>query len=30
MTLQQALDMGKLHLATHTRQIRRLETLTKH
>jgi len=29
MTLQQVLDMGKLHLATHTRQIRRLEVLTK-
>jgi hypothetical protein len=30
MTLQQTLDMGKLHLSTHTRQIRRLEILTKH
>ena len=30
MTMQQVLDMGKLHLATHTRQIRRLESLTKH
>jgi hypothetical protein len=30
MTMQQVLHMGKLHLATHTRQIRRLETLTKH
>jgi len=30
MTMQQVLDMGKLHLATHTRQIRRLEVLTKH
>ena len=30
MTMQQVLDMGKLHLATHTRQIRRLEILTKH
>jgi hypothetical protein len=30
MTLQQVLDMGRLHLATHTRQIRRLESLTKH
>ena len=30
MTLQQVLDMGKLHLATHTRQIRRLEALTQH
>jgi len=30
LTMQQALDMGKLHLATHTRQIRRLEVLTKH
>lgn len=30
MTMQQVFDMSKLHLATHTRQIRRLETLTKH
>ena len=30
MTMQEVLDMGKLHLATHTRQIRRLEVLTKH
>jgi DinB family protein len=30
MTMQQVLDMGKLHLARHTRQIRRLESLTKH
>jgi hypothetical protein len=30
LTLQQVLHMGKLHLATHTRQIRRLESLTKH
>ncbi len=30
MTMQQVFDMGKLHLATHTRQIRRLEVLTKH
>jgi hypothetical protein len=30
MTMQEVLDMGKLHLATHTRQIRRLEVLTRH
>jgi len=30
MTMQEVFDMGKLHLATHTRQIRRLEVLTKH
>ena len=30
LTMAQAFDMGKLHLATHTRQIRRLEILTKH
>jgi hypothetical protein len=30
MTMQEVLDMGKLHLATHARQIRRLEALTKH
>jgi DinB family protein len=30
LTMQEVLDMGKLHLATHTRQIRRLEDLTKH
>jgi DinB family protein len=30
LTVQQAFDLGKLHLATHTRQIRRLEVLTKH
>jgi hypothetical protein len=28
MTAQQYLHMGELHLATHTRQIRRLESLT--
>lgn len=29
MTVQQTVHMGELHVATHTRQIRRLESLTK-